>query len=390
MDVRSLRITAVRRCLQGEGVSRVCRSLGKSRRWLYYWLQRYSPTDRRWCETRSRAPHRRPTKTPHAIDALVCKVRRKLETHQYAQRGAVAIQWELRRLRASSIPNAWTIYRILRRHGFSAKRTYRPRGTPYPSFRPQKGNVVHQLDLVGPRYLHGGIRFYGLHLIDACSNAVALETIRRKGDQDIVESLLRAWSRLGLPRFLQLDNELSFRGSNRYPRTVGLLLRTCLQLGVEVVFIPEGEPWRNGIIERFNDVYDKVFFRRQQFRDLRDLQTSTREFESFHNTHHRYAKLNQRTPCSVHPKRIRKPPTAFTKNPLEPMPWKNGRISFIRLTNSRGTVRFFTEHFLVDPSLVHEYITGTIDTNKNVLRFLHQGKTLKTIKYKISKNTKKL
>jgi hypothetical protein len=72
------------------------------------------------------------------------------------------------------------------------------------------------------------------------------------------------------------------------------------------------------------------------------------------------------------------------------MPWKNGRISFIRLTNSRGTVRFFTEHFLVDPSLVHEYITGTIDTNKNVLRFLHQGKTLKTIKYKISKNTKKL
>jgi hypothetical protein len=253
-----------------------------------------------------------------------------------------------------------------------------------------QGNVVHQLDLVGPRYLRGGVRFYGLHLIDAYSNAVALETIETKHDEAIVQGLLRAWRRLGLPRFLQLDNELSFRGSNRYPRSLGVLLHTCLQLGVEVVFIPEGEPWRNGIIEHFNDVYDKVFFRRQQFRDLDDLQAHSREFESFHNANHRYAKLKQRTPASVHPHRLRRPPAALTQNAFSHMPWRDGRISFVRLTDRRGAVRFFTERFFVDPILVHEYVTGTIYTRKGFLRFTHQGRTLKALKYKISKNRKQL
>lgn len=324
------------------------------------------------------------------MEALVCRVRRKLEAHKYAQRGAVAIQWELKRLGATSIPNPWTIYRLLQRHGFSAKRSYRPRGTPYPKLCPKHGNVVHQLDLVGPRYLHGGVRFYGLHLIDAFSNAVALETIRTKHDEAIVQGLLYAWRRLGLPHFLQLDNELSFRGSNRYPRSLGLLLRTCLQVGVEVVFIPEGEPWRNGIIEHFNDVYDKVFFRRHQFRGLDDLQAHSLEFESFHNTNHRYAKLKQRTPSSAHPRQLRRPPTSLTPDAISQMPWRDGRISFVRLTDRRGTVRFFTERFLVDPTLVHEYVTGTIYTRNGYIRFSHQGRILKTLKYKVSKNRKQL
>jgi hypothetical protein len=65
--------------------------------------------------------------------------------------------------------------------------------------------------------------------------------------------------------------------------------------------------------------------------------------------------------------------------------WKEGRISFTRLTDSRGTVRFFTERFLVDPALVHEYVVGTITTKDERLRFYHQGKCVKTMAYKVSK-----
>ena len=390
MDVRSIRVAAVRRCLQGEPITRVCRSLGKSRRWLYYWLERYSPSNRRWSATRSRAPHRRPGKTPLPIEKLVCKVRRQLEAHKYAQRGAVAIQWELKRLGASGVPNPWTIYRILRRNDLSTKRRYQPRGTPYPAIRPTKGNILHQLDLVGPRYLHGGIRFYGLHVMDAFTNAVALERISGKQDRSIVQALLEAWRRLGLPRFLQMDNELSFRGSNRYPRSFGLLLRTCLQLGIEAIFIPDGEPWRNGIVEHFNDVYDKVFLRRHRFRDLPDLDTHTREFETFHNENHRYAKLKQRTPSSVHPRRRRRVPARLSVDTVFQRPWKDGRISFIRLTDRSGSVHFFSERFTVDQTLVHEYVTGTIHPKVGVLLLSHQGKTIKTVPYKVSKTRIKL
>lgn len=154
-----------------------------------------------------------------------------------------------------------TINRILKRYGLAGQRPYQRRGTLYPALAAQRPNQVHQLDLVGPRYLRGGERFYGGQLMDAYSNAVALAAMPSKQAVDVVEAVVAGWQKLGLPRFLQMDNELSFRGSNRHPRSFGLLIRLCLYLGVEVVFIPEGERWRNGIVERFNDVYDKLCFR---------------------------------------------------------------------------------------------------------------------------------
>jgi putative transposase len=386
MDQRTTRIVAVRRRFSGETVTSICYSLGKSRRWLYYWLKRYSITDVHWADARSRAPHRHPRKTSAAVEDLVCEIRRRLLARKYAQRGAIAIQWELKRLGIRHLPGLWTINRILRRYGLSTKTTYRPRGTLYPALRPQAPSVVHQLDLVGPRYLRGGTRFYGFQLIDAFSNAVALETLVAKQDMAIVQALLNAWHRLGVPRFLQLDNELSFRGSNRYPRSFGVLVRTCLQLGVEIVFIPEGEPWRNGIVERFNNVYDKLFLRQQWFHNLQHLRRELAKFERFHNQHHRYAKLGQRTPWAVHCRSSRKQPVFVPLEELLQLPWKDGHISFIRLTDHQGVVRFFTERFVVDSSLVHEYVKGTISTRKGILRLFHQGKLIKTIEYKISKN----
>jgi hypothetical protein len=183
-----------------------------------------------------------------------------------------------------------------------------------------------------------------------------------------------------------VDNELSLRGSNRYPRSFGLLLRLCLSLGVEVVFIPEGEPWRNGIVERFNDVYDKLFLRSQWFRDLEELRGELPAFEAFHNTHHRYAKLGQRTPWEVHTAgRRRLLPRRFTLH-RRGVPWRDGRVSFIRLTDRRGAIRFFSESFLVDPALVHEYVTGTISTKAGFLRFTHHGRVVRVYRYTVTKH----
>jgi len=56
------------------------------------------------------------------------------------------------------------------------------------------------------------------------------------------------WWRLGIPKYLQVDNELVFYGSNRYPRAMGALIRLCLLNNVEPWFIPVRESWRNGVV----------------------------------------------------------------------------------------------------------------------------------------------
>lgn len=380
------RIDAVSRYLQGQRASTICRTVGRSRVWLYKWVRRYDPGNPVWAQRRSRRPGRLARRLPDTVAQLVCAIRQRLATTKYAQRGALAIQWELRQLGVAPLPAAWTINRILKRHGLVARPRYTPRGTPYPAVVARRPHHVHQLDLVGPRYLRGGARFYGVHLIDAASNAVALQAVPSKRDHEVVAAVVAAWQRLGRPRVVQVDNELTLRGSNRYPRSFGLFLRLCLALGVEVVFVPEGEPWRNGIIERFNDTYDKLFLRSQWFRDLAHLRTELPRFEVFHNTQHRYAKLGQRTPREVH-RTVR--PRPFMR-PQEDLPWRDGRISFIRLTDHAGTVRFFSERFLVNPALVHEYVTGTIDTRRGRLTLAHQGRVVKVYRYVVTKHSRQL
>ena len=100
-----------------------------------------------------------------------------------------------------------------------------PKGVEYPYFREALDcNNIHQMDLVGPRYIKGDGRFYSLNVIDLYSHRVCIESQRTKADNQVASSLLKCWQTMGMPDFLQFDNELSFRGSNRYPRSLGIVL----------------------------------------------------------------------------------------------------------------------------------------------------------------------
>lgn len=65
------------------------------------------------------------------------------------------------------------------------------------------------------------------------------------------------------------------------------MVATCLDLGVTPRFIPLREPWRNGVVEHFNDVWDKSFFRTELFVSLKHLRDENEASIDFHNTHHR-------------------------------------------------------------------------------------------------------
>jgi putative transposase len=199
--------------------------------------------------------------------------------------------------------------------------------------------------------------------MDLLSHQVYIESQRTKEDRQIASSLLRCWKAVGLPDFLQIDNELSFRGSNRHPRSPGLVIRLCLYFGVQPVFIPVGEPWRNGVIERFNDTYNKKFFRRQWFASYAMLKRQSKNFQRFHNRHHRYSCLKGKTPLEEIKKNGFKPIKlgGNTKLPdLDIVP--DGNIILIRFIRSNQLLDIFGEKFKVSKSLIYSYVKAVIVT----------------------------
>ncbi len=287
---------AIRMYVEGKAPIEIYTELGRSKRWFFKWLERYKSNDTQWYQTLSRAPKRVSNKTSEEVEATVLQIRSTLEETKYAQVGSLSIQWEMEKLGMAPLP-AWTIDRILKRYNVvREKKRYKPVGKAYPDVKNIFSDSIQQADLVGPRYIKNDGRFYSFNVFDLETYLAAVNPCRTKGDEDVARGLLRSWKTIGLPEYLQMDNELSFRGSNRYPHSLGLVLRMCLKLGVQVIFIPVGEPWRNGIIEKFQDVFDKKFYRGQFFTSFKHLKQEARKFEDFRNKNHRCTGIKGKTP----------------------------------------------------------------------------------------------
>lgn len=375
---------AVRRFLAGEGAGDIALNLGRSRAWVHKWVKRYEKGEEEWHRELSRAPHTVPRKTPSETEGAVLEARRRLEGERYLQIGASAIQEELRRAGLDDIPEIWTVNRILARHGLTKKKLpYQPKGKPYPSFPRSRPNQLQAGDLVGPRYLRGDGKFLSLNVMDIFRHKVGLGPVRSKEDGVLCGALLGIWSRLGVPEYYQMDNELSFHGSNRWPRSFGEMLRMCLALGVEPVFIPVGEPWRNGEIEKFQDTFDRKFFRAQSFAGFEQLQQEALVFEEAHNRRHRYTCLKGRTPiqveegCTFQP---RLPPGGFLIPEKTP---RRGKVHLVRFIRSNRVLDIFTEKFHVPKSLVYEYVVATIRIRDQKLQVVHEGKLVCEFDYEL-------
>jgi len=381
------RIEAVKRYFKGEKPVKIYRSLGKNRRWLHFWVTRYNPDDPEWFKDKSRKPKTIANKIPQDKENLVVNIRKKLEETKYSQIGANAIRWELFRLGKAEeeLPTIATINRIIKRNDLVKVNKKKTReNKKYPVIAAKDPNQLQSLDLVGPRFLKNDGSFYSFNLIDVYSHAIKICPYRGKTTQFALDFLVHCWQRIGIPRYLQVDNELSFRGSNKYPRTFGDFIKICLYFGVELIFIPPREPWRQGVIEKFNDVYDKLFFRKQVFTSFKQLKTESTVFERFHNRNHYYSEIKN-VPIHIHNSVGRKVvPKSFDLH-KKYIPFKEGKVSFIRFTNEKGQVSFFSETFTVDKFFIHEYVKGTIDTKSNLLRFFYDDEIIKVYQYEVNK-----
>jgi putative transposase len=293
-----LRQEAMQRLLKGEKKTSISQALGKSRKWVSHWASRYDPNDPVGSlENRSSAPKEPHQKWSAEVKEMVLRSRQLRMTaeqpgYEYALIGAEAIHFELRALGVDPVPPVRTIHAWIEQADLvcvpPAQEAVQRSSKPYPAPTCQTVNDVHQLDLKGPIYLKGcSHKYYLLAARDFFSKTVALAVAESRQAQSIADFLVSAWQRIGLPKTLQMDNGLEFRGSNRYPRSFGKVVRLCLDVGVEPLFIPPREPWRNGLIENFNGQAERLLLNHDNFAHYGELQNGVHQFEQAINTSHR-------------------------------------------------------------------------------------------------------
>lgn len=382
------RVLAIERYLNGEKPATIARSLGYSRKWIYKWVERYESRadDSDWCQTQTSAPHSNPCKwSKEMVDAV--KLVRLSLYNEGVFCGAQAIRMELEDLAVDPLPSLRTINRILSREELTHRRTgrYAPKGKEYPKLVGRFVNEVHQMDFVGPCYLSGPVRFYSLNSVDLATGRCAINPVLYKAGQNSVDAIWSIWCRLGVPRHQQVDNEAVFYGSQKYPRGMGNLIRLCLLNNVEAWFIPLAEPWRNGVVEKFNDHYQAGLLRRVVMKEEEDLRRESLLFEHKHNTRYRYTKLQGRTPqAALEQSRetIRFPES--TTPPTWPLPKPSvGRYHLVRFIRSDAILNVFGEKFRLPPEATYEYAVATVDVAKQELSVDIAGTTIDRFDYRL-------
>ena len=364
----------------GSKISRIVKLLKKSRQWFYFWLKRYNEFQGKgeWFKGESKAPKSKPRKVSPDVEHQVIRARQSLEKRRYSQTGAIAIQYEMH---GSGVepPPLWTINRILSRNGLNARpsKAYRRSNKDYPGLFLH----THQMDLVGPRYLKGDGRYFTINIIDTECRSCLVRPSRAKSAVEVCNTLVTFWTEHGMPDALQMDNELAFRGSNKYPRSFGNVVRLALSLNIAPVFIPTSEPWRNGIIEKFNNTVDKRFIRATMFENYEHLCEASKSFTTFHNQNHRYSSIGHRTPKET---RSMLGDLFKLNNSIDlkrRIPLESGVVYFIRFIRGDALLRLHSEVFKVSKDLRYSYVVAEVDIDNQCLAVRQNGEIIQIIPY---------
>lgn len=361
----ALRKQAITLHQQGKKVSAIAREVGRTRQWVYKWIKRYNTQSDNWYSSYSLAP-RNKHMVSATLEEKVVETRKVLEESPYLESGAYAI-WHHLKKQGLTPPSVATINRILRKHGLTRKKVkYQKSGIDYPEI-PEDTQLM---DLIGPRYLRGGQRYYLLTIISNDTRHAGVYPIPSKSGNDITQSVINFWKSYSTPTYLQMDNELSFKGSNRHPRGLGVLIRTALEMNVIPVFIPVSEPWRNGVIERFNQHVERTLLL-QEHKNFEELLTHSQEFMEQHNKCHPYSTMRHKTPIELD-QELATPLTPlredyiFKERPeLDCM--NLNEIHFIRLVRSDLKINVLNTEIEVDESLMHTYVKAQLLVNDHML-----------------------
>lgn len=263
----------------------------------------------------------------------------------------------------------------------------------YPIIQAQYHGHIYESDLVTPRYIAGYGPIVSVNRVDIYTSQANLDQYISKGADSIIDFSSEDWKIYPKPTFLKIDNEASFRGSMFHPRTFGKLTRFCLNFGVQMIFIPFNEPWRNPYVEGFNSRFNELLSLSHKFNDLDDIKRESKHFRDQHN-HFQIYKKNTFSKQKHRSYTVNRFPSNFYFDPANELPITRGKIHFIRLVDEKGYMNILNEPFYVNKDLCFQYVWATINTDDQKLCMLYQAaehlprNLIKTFEYKLREPVK--
>jgi putative transposase len=366
-----LRRQAIHLWLQGVKSRDILNKVHRSRFWLSKWRKRFDQEGAAGLPSDSRRPHSAPQACAPRIVGLITRLRRRLVKRAVGLIGARAIQHELRPVLGRATPGLTTIKRVLRTHDLVPSATEAP-----PAYFPKPLMTVegplHALDWTC-RYLEGGPKVYAFHTLNlrtrACTQTIAAD----KSGETVRQHCLDSWKTLGIPRFLQLDNDAAFCGGYKTPRLFGQFVRLCLYVGIELIFLPVAEPECNGEVEELNGLWGRAFWERRHFASFGRVGRASPAFVHWYMQDYAPPFLANLTPRQAqrHESTRRLTATQMAHLP-EVLPITAGQIHFNRRVKPDGTVSVFNESWKVNRRLAGKYVWVTIITHRRKLEIWYQ------------------
>jgi putative transposase len=373
-DERQRRARVIRQWLGGKRSHELLRRAQRSRAWLSKWRRRFERDGRAGLKSRSRRPRRSPRACSKRVVGLIVQTRRRLVRQPVGLIGPRAIRRELRQLRLGrQLPSLATIKRVLRAQGL-VKRLGDPPAAYFPHPQTVLSSCLHAIDWTC-RYLETGPKVYAFHTLNLRTRACAQTIATDKSTPTGMRHVLDAWETLGIPvsRSVQLDNDAAFNGGYKVPRVIGQLVRLCLSVGIELIFLPVAEPERNGVIEQLNQLWSQAFFNKRRFSSVRHVTRTSPDFVRWYMTQYAPPALGEHTPRAMQrtePQR-RLTPAQRTQLP-EALPVTAGRIHFIRQVAPDGPLTLLNETWPVSRRLAGKYVWATVTTHRRQLELWYQ------------------
>jgi hypothetical protein len=138
------------------------------------------------------------------------------------------------------------------------------------------------------------------------------------------------------------------------------------------------------VIERFNDTYERKFFRRQWFSSYAMLKRQGKNFQQFHNKYHRYSCLKGKTPLEVIEAEGFKPITLGPNTKMPEIDYiPDGVISLIRFIRSDRKLDIFGETFEVSKQLTYCYVRAIIVTGIHALKVYLGNELVEVFEYRM-------
>lgn len=386
---------AVKLYRAGIPATEVARRLHHCRSWVHKWVQYRAHHP--WTRFRSapRAPHHHPNQLSAKSERRIVRLRQLLMRHRqprlrFAPVGVRTLQKEWGRRYPEPAPSLSTIQRVLQRHHLTTqaptpcRRAYRPHpDATYP-------DAVHATDII-TRWITGGEVVQTFNTVDIYSNDAYSTSHATKTAVAACHHLLQTWQQLGVPDVAQFDNESAFSGGN-HPWVLGQVVRLCLYMGIDVLFIPLGEADYNSPVETFNHLWAQRFWGLHPFTRRRDVSRVQRTFLTWYRSQY----IAPRQPDT--PERMRLGAQVHTLASRDAiglpkrLPICAGRVHAVRRVSPEGRVRFLNQTLRVGKRYRQRYVWLTLEPAQQRLSIWYQGragapwKRIKTVQAPMSES----